>query len=243
MAAAGQYKGRIALGGNRIGKTEQGAYECVLAITGKHPYRVFPKRGKLWIVGLDFNMVRDVNIPKFDKFLPRNFRVDSTFNKSDKIWYITGEGREWQVQFKSSDSGRPKFQGDAVDAIWFDEEPEKTDIWPDCTRALIDRAGVWWMTATPVNGTAWLKALTEKPGNFCTTGAMWDNPYLPYEEVEREAADLTEDERLVRIEGIYVTFGGNPVFNIRILSQMIEDLKNDTPTYEVVFDAEAETAA
>jgi phage terminase large subunit-like protein len=202
----------------------------MLAVTGKHPCREYPPKGKLWVVGLDYNMVRDVNLPKFDKFLPRNYRITSKFHKADNIWHIEGEGRQWQVQFKSSDAGRAKFQGEAVDGIWFDEEPLKIDIWTECMRALIDRGGNWWMTATPILGSAWLKALSEKPDVFVTTGAMWDNPYLPLDEVKREAADLSEDERLVRIEGQYIVFGGSPVFNIRILTKMIDGLRQDVPT-------------
>lgn len=229
LAAANDYKGRIAIGGNRIGKSDQGAYECVLAVTGKHPYRKFPKKGKLWIVGLDYNMVRDVNLPKFNKLLPKNYQIPgiSTFNKSENIWHLNGEGREWIVQFKSSDSGREKFQADAVDGIWFDEEPSKTDIFNECTRALIDRAGIWWMTATPVRGTAWLKKQMETPGVFYTTGAMWDNPYIPLEEVKKYAESLPEDERGVRIEGKYLVFGGNPVFKIPVLNKMLNDIKHD----------------
>lgn len=229
LEAADRYKGRVALGGNRIGKSDQGAYECVLALTGRHPFRNYPQNGKLWIVGLDYNMVRDINLPKFDKFLPRNFEIDSHFSKADNIWTIRGEGREWVVQFKSSDSGREKFQGDAVDGIWFDEEPKKTDVFSECMMRLVDREGVWWMTATPVNGTAWLKALTEKDNVFTTYGAMWDNPYLPLEEIESAASELSEEERLVRIEGEYVVFGGSPVFNIRLLTRLIKGLADDQP--------------
>ena len=229
LAAANDYSGRIAVGGNRIGKSDQGAYESVLAITGKHPFRKFPSSGKGWIVGLDYNMVRDINLPKFNKMLPRNFTVNSDFNKSDKIWYIKGEGREWTIQFKSSDSGREKFQGDAVDFIWFDEEPSKTDIFNECMTRLIDRAGIWWMTATPINGTAWLKAQMEKDYVFVTTGAMWDNPYIPIEEIRKKAEDYSDEEIDVRIEGKYIVFGGNPVFNIKILNKMLADIKHDVP--------------
>lgn len=231
LQEAANYKGRVALGGNRIGKSDQGAYEAILAVTGKHPYRKFPENGEGWIVGLDFNMVRDINRPKFEKFLPRNFRIseNTDYSKADKIWWIEGEGRKWKVQFKSSDAGRAKFQGDDVDFIWFDEEPDKTEIFSECMMRLIDRAGIWWMTATPINGTAWLKKLSEKDNVFVTTGAMWDNPYLPLEEIESKAADLSEDERRVRIEGHYVVFGGKPVFNITILNNLIKQLKNDQP--------------
>lgn len=230
LAAAKDYQGRIALGANRIGKSETGAYECVLATTGKHPFRKYPQNGKIWIVGLDYNMVRDVNLPKFNKFLPRNYEINSVFSKADNIWYIKGEGREWIVQFKSSDSGREKFQGDAVDCIWFDEEPKKVNIFSECMMRLVDRQGNWWMTATPVNGTAWLKAMTEKDGIYTTYGAMWDNPYLPLEEIKKQAAELSEEERDVRIEGKYIIFGGNPVFKVRLLNKLLNDIKNDIPT-------------
>jgi phage terminase large subunit-like protein len=227
LAAANDYSGRIVTSANRTGKSDQGAYECVLAVTGKHPYRKFPSKGKGWIVGLDYNMVRDVNLPKFNKLLPRNFTINSTFNKSDNIWHIRGEGREWIVQFKSSDSGQAKFQGDAVDFIWFDEEPSKTNIFNECMMRLIDAAGIWWMTATPVRGTAWLKAQIEKDDVFNISAAMWDNPYIPEEEVRKKAADLPEDEREVRIEGKYIVFGGNPVFKIQILNGMLAHIKHD----------------
>lgn len=229
LQAAATYKGRLALGGNRIGKSDQGAYEAVLAVTGKHPYRKYPAEGKGWIVGLDYNMVRDINLPKFNKLLPRNYTINSDFSKSDNIWWIEGEGRKWKVQFKSSDAGRAKFQSDEVDWIWFDEEPYKIEIFNECMMRLVDRAGNWWMTATPINGTAWLKKLSEREDVFDTTGAMWDNPYLPAEEVEKAAAELSEEQRAVRIEGRYIVFGGSPVFNITILNTLIEQLKDDMP--------------
>ena len=104
---------------------------------------------------------------------------------------------------------------------------------------LIDSAGIWWMTATPVNGTAWLKAKTEEDDIFVTSGAMWDNPYIPLEEIQKKSDKLSEEEQLVRIEGQYIVFGGSPVFNIRILTQMIDGLKGDLPIEDVVFDAAA----
>lgn len=212
-----------------VGNSDQGAYECILAVTGRHPYKQYPANGKGWIVGLDFNMSRDVCLPKFNKLMPRNYTINSDYSKADRIWWIEGEGRQWEVQFKSSDSGRDRFQGAEVDWIWFDEEPCKTDIFAECMMRLVDKAGTWWMTATPINGTAWLKQLSERDDISVTFGAMWDNPYLPLEEVEKAAAELTEEEKLVRIEGQYIVFAGSPVFNIRLLTGMINNLKNDIP--------------
>jgi len=224
------YKGRVALGGNRIGKSDQGAYEAVLAITGKHPYRDFPTQGIGWVVGLDNKMMDRVDRPKFEKFLPKQYREH--YDKQKNIWYCEGDGRYWEVEFKSTEMGAAKFQGAEVDWIWFDEEPKKTEIFSECETRFIDRRGIWWMTATPILGTAWLKALSERDNVFTTVGAMYDNPYLPLEEIEAKRESYSEDEWNVRVEGIYLVFGGKPVFRdfIKSLNQRLVEIKNEIPS-------------
>lgn len=225
LEAAGKYKARIALGGNRIGKSIMGAYECWLAITGKHPYREFPAKGKLWICATSYGKIQDINLPKFEMFMPSRYRAQSRYNKQEKIWWIRGDDREWKVQLKSAESGRRAFEGDDIDVMWFDEEmPE--EIYTECMIRLIDRRGVWWMTATPVLGTAWLKAKTEDEKIFDVYGSMWNNPYLPVEEIEAAAKDMTEEEKLVRIEGRYLIMGGKPVFDVISLMRTLEELKD-----------------
>lgn len=225
LKAAPDYKGRIALGGNRIGKSMMGAFECWLAITGKHPYKKFPVNGKLWICASDFGKIRDINLPKFELFLPSNYKLGSYYSKQDKIWWVEGEGRSWKVQFKSAESGRRAFEGDDIDIMWFDEEMPQ-EIYTECMMRLIDRSGIWFMTATPVLGTAWLKAKTEEEAVFDTYGAMWDNPYLLEEEIRLAAAEMTDEEKLVRIEGKYIIFGGRPVFDVLSLTNFLTELKN-----------------
>lgn len=225
-----EIKGRVALGGNRIGKSEMGAYECNLAIANEHPFRKYPDSGIGWVVGLDFNMIRQPDLPLFEKFFPQHRRQGkSKFYSQDKMWHVHSDKGEWLVYFKSSDSGREKFQATKVDWIWFDEEPKKTDIFQECERGLIDNRGVWWMTATPVLGTAWLKALSEREDVFSCTGGMLDNPYLPIEEVQKFGRTLTEEEYDVRILGLYVLFGGKPVFKQRVLNLMLADIEKETP--------------
>ena len=200
--------------------SENGAYEAVLAVTGQHPMRTFPDQGIGWIVGLDNAMIRDVDRPLFEKYLPSRFKTK--FYKQDNIWICNGDGREWKVVFKSTEMGPDKFQAANIDFAWIDEEPKKTEIFSELEARLIDRAGIWWMTATPVRGTAWLKELSDRPGVFKTFAGMRENPYLPLDEVEAYAATLDEDERDVRIEGKYVIFGGRPVFKRRLLADHLE---------------------
>lgn len=224
LAEINGHKGRIAIGANRSGKTRQGAYECILAIKNEHPFKKFPDGGKAWVVGRDFHMIQSTDRPLFESFMPAGIRpplARSKWHEQDKMWSIVTEKGEWLVWFKSGDSNPDKFQSLDLDFIWFDEEPP-TAIFTECEARLIDRKGIWWMTATPIKGTAWLKSLCDRDGVFTCTGSMFDNPYLPEEEIIAYAATLGEDERDVRIYGKYVLFGGRPVFNTRILTKMLE---------------------
>ena len=233
--AAGNHKGRVALGGNRIGKSEHSAFECALAVTGMHPCRKFPECGIGWIIGLDNPMIRDVDRPLFEKFLPSRFKTK--FYKQDNLWVCKSDSREWIINFKSTEMGRDKFQGSKIDFAWVDEEPKKTELFSEMETRLVDKGGVWWMSATPVRGTAWLKAMSERHDVFTTFAGMRENPYLPLDEVEAIAANLPEDERAVRIDGKYIVFGGNPVFDRTTLLRLLEGLKNDIGGYEGILEA------
>jgi phage terminase large subunit-like protein len=239
LEMAKDHKGRIALGGNRIGKSKMGAYESVLSVIGQHPYRKYPDEGEGWIIGLDFNMVKTIDLPMFESFLPGRFKKAFSNRDNQPMWEIEGDGRHWIVRFKSADSGRSKFQGAAVDWIWFDEEPGKTDIFAECEQRLVDRAGIWWMTATPVLGTTWLRALANREdvwSNLNEPISQWDNPYLPQEEIERTIKNYPEDEVDVRVEGKYMVFGGKPVFRtcMKQLNDRLNELKMNEPEIGII---------
>lgn len=232
FAAAATYRGRVAVGANQIGKTLQGAYEAVLAVTGQHPFRKFPKSGRGWVVGLDNKMIARNDLPDFNKFLPERYRT--RFDGSTNIWYCDNEAedRHWIVEFLSTEMGADKFQGAKVDWIWFDEEPKKTLIFNECMMRLIAKAGVWWMTATPLRGTAWLKKLIERDDIFGISAGLYENPYISLDQIEHLKAEYTEDEIDTRIYGKYIVFGGNPVFSgmcRTVLTRMINGLKDDVP--------------
>ncbi len=230
LMAANDNKGRIALGANRIGKSEMGAYEMALYVTGKHPIRKSPTNGLAWIVGLDNPMIRDIDRPLFEKFMPRHWMTEphGKYNKQENIWHFNCDGRQWQVVFKSTEMGTAKFQGAKVDAIWIDEEPRKgEELWKELEARLVDNQGIYWITATPVRGTAWLKMMSDRPGNAKTFAGMRENPYLPIDEVEAYALTLPEDDRAVRIDGKYLVFGGKPVFNRRMLEAHSKLFKQD----------------
>ena len=222
----------MAVGANQIGKTLEGAYESVLAVTGQHPFRKFPKSGRGWVVGLDNKMVARNDLPDFNKFLPARYRTH--FDGSKNIWYCDNESedRHWVVEFLSTEMGVDKFAGAKVDWIWFDEEPKRTAIFNECMMRLVARGGVWWMTATPIRGTAWLKKLISREDVFDISAGLYENPYVPLDEIENLKAEYTEDEIATRIYGRYVVFGGNPVFSgisRKVLVNMLDAVRDQEP--------------
>lgn len=230
----GKYKGQIACGGNRIGKTELGAYICALVVTGEHPTYASPKNGRMWVIGLDSKVVDAVNRPKFEMFIPERYKAGGEWSAKQQRWVLSADGRTWEVFFKYVESGRVKFQNDKINFAWIDEEPHKTEIFTEIETRLVDLQGLWLMTATPVMGTRWLKEMTERLDVFTTFAGMRENPHIPLDEVERLAKQLPEDERLVRVEGQYVVYGGRPVFDYNGLDRCAMNVAYKTGTLAAV---------
>lgn len=219
------WKGIVACGANRIGKSQLGGFVTALMVTGEHPTYETPTDGRAWIVGLDSKAIEAVEKPYFEMFMPKRYLDNGKFNGKHNYWTFDSDGRHWEVWFKSVDSGRKKFQGDKIDFAWVDEEPLKEGIFSELEMRLIDNQGIWLMTATPVEGTRWLKDTLERDDVFYTMAGMKENPYIPLDEIEKVARQLQPDERDVRIEGKYIIFGGRPVFDRNILNKFEENAK------------------
>ena len=216
---APRWKGRVACGANRIGKSQTGAFESALMVTGEHPTYTSPKEGKAWIVGPDSKLLESIEKPYFEKFMPKRWMESGKWNGKHQYWTFDCDGRHWEVWYKSCDSGRSKFQGDKIDYAWIDEEPAKEGLFSELEMRLVDNRGIWLMTATPVEGNKWLKDTINRDDVGNTMAGMRENPYLSLEEIEKVARQLAEDERQVRVEGKYIIFGGRPVFDRRWVAQ------------------------
>jgi phage terminase large subunit-like protein len=213
------YKGCVVASANRTGKSFLGAFETALMVTGEHPTYASPRNGIAWIVGLDAKQIAAIGQPMFERFIPKRYKDNGHWSGKLMRWILRSDGREWEVWFKSCDSGRQKFQGAKIDFAWIDEEPLDTSIFPEIELRLVDNQGIWLLTATPIEGTRWLKELMGRKDVFDITSGMRENPYIPLEEIEKVARSLTQDERDVRIEGKYIIFGGRPVFDRKALAE------------------------
>ncbi len=66
-------RNRWVFGGNRSGKTECGAVECIWILRGVHPYRKNRKNAFGWAVSLSAQVQRDVAQAKILSYLPKSW--------------------------------------------------------------------------------------------------------------------------------------------------------------------------
>ena len=192
-----QKRNRWVFGGNRSGKTECGAVECVYMARGIHPYRKNRENAQGWVVSLSQQVQRDVAQKKILHYLRRDWieevvmlsgRKDAP--ESGVIDFIRIKnvfGGISVIGFKSCDQGREKFQGASLDFVWFDEEPPE-DIYLECRMRVMDKKGDIFGTMTPLKGLTFV--YNEIYLNRMHNPEVWyefmewsDNPYLDGEEV------------------------------------------------------------
>lgn len=200
-------RNRWVFGGNRSGKTECGAVECVYMARGVHPYRKNRKDVFGWVVSLTQRVQRDVAQKKILQYLAPEW-IDDVVMLSGKKGSDSGIVDQIRVKnvfggisvigFKSCDQGREKFQGASLDFVWFDEEPPK-DIYDECRMRVMDRAGDIFGTMTPLKGLTFVfdEIYMNKRGDPETWYEFmeWsDNPYLKKSEIEHLEKALGEKE-------------------------------------------------
>ncbi len=190
-------RNRWVFGGNRSGKTECGAVECVYMARGIHPYRENRRQVSGWVVSLSMQVQRDVAQKKILRYLRKDWIEDIVMMSGRKdspehgvIDFIRVKnvfGATSVIGFKSCDQGREKFQGASLDFVWFDEEPPY-DIYQECRMRVFDRRGEIFGTMTPLKGLTFV--YNEIFLNRNNDPEVWyefmewsDNPYLNGEEI------------------------------------------------------------
>lgn len=211
---------RMLIGGNRAGKTWFGKMEVRWCALDEHPYMDTKWIKTIWVVGLDrTNMLLGTLIPAILECIPE--RYIKSFDKRSFTLFLTN-GKE--VVFKSCDSKVAKFQSKKVDLIWFDEEPPY-NIYKECYARTIDSAGRIILTMTPTNGVSWsLDEIYAKADSDRITVVkvnMRENPYIPSKEIDAFEAQLSPEEKAMRIAGDYVVLGGRKIFDTMTLNSWI----------------------
>ena len=199
-------RNRWVFGGNRSGKTECGAAECVYFARGIHPYRKNRKDTIGWVVSLSTQVQRDVAQKKILSYLRKDW-IDEVVMQSGRkdtpesgvIDFIRVKnlfGGISVIGFKSCDQGREKFQGTSLDYVWFDEEPPE-DIYDECRMRVFDRKGDIFGTMTPLKGLTFVYERIYL--NKFDDKEVWyefmewaDNPYLSKDEISALAATMDD---------------------------------------------------
>ncbi len=215
-------RNRWVFGGNRSGKTECGAVECVYMARGVHPYRKNRRDVCGWVVSLSQQVQRDVAQKKILRYLRKDWIEEIVMLSGRKdspeggvIDFIRVKnvfGGISVIGFKSCDQGREKFQGASLDFVWFDEEPPH-DIYQECRMRVLDKKGDIFGTMTPLKGITFVHS--EIFMNRFQDPEVWyefmewaDNPYLDEEEVAMMVGCMDEQTLQSRRYGRFASREG-----------------------------------
>lgn len=165
-------KERLLRAGNQLGKTEAGAYETSLHLTGEYPadwmgYR-FERPIRAWLCGVTGVNVRDIQQAKLcgqpgveealgtgmipqDCFTQKPTMARGVSDGYDTMFVRHKSGGVSTATFKSYEQGRTKFQGEPVDLIWADEEAPM-DIYTEMIARTVAVDGIIYTTFTPLLG-------------------------------------------------------------------------------------------
>ncbi len=168
--ASSSYLQRAFISANQCGKTQTGAYEMAVHLTGRYPKwwkgKKFFHAIKAWGVSIDMSAIRDViqaslvgppedvgtgMIPKED--LIQLFRKPGSASDSlEKVTVKHISGGISTIVFKTYEMGRDSFQGTSMDVIWLDEEPRDPNIYSECLTRIVATKGIIYCTFTPLFG-------------------------------------------------------------------------------------------
>lgn len=225
---------RLLRAGNQQGKSETGAYETALHMTGLYPPwwkgKVFKHAPRGWLCGETTTATRDIvqnklcgrpglpqdlgtgMIPK-EYFTEKPTLAHGAAGAFDTIFVKHVSGQMSTATFKSYEQGRPKFQGEPLDFIWADEEAPE-DIYLEILARTIATGGIAYTTFTP------LKGVTELVRRFRTPATGRKETVLTVDDIEdpkhkelvmAKAGLWPKHQKQARLYGIPV-LGGGAVF-------------------------------
>jgi len=212
-------RGRLLLGGNRVGKTVSGAVECVWHLTGTHPYRPTPELpvyGRGTAVDIEQGLNK-IMLPEIKRWLPQKFLINGSWSDSYNLQSRTltlNNGS--MMDFLTNEQDTEKHAGTSRDFVWWDEEPPEYIFNEDMLR-LVDKNGVWWMSMTPLLGFTWIhrnyyRPIVEKgiedPSVAVFVGSTRDNPHVSEEVLDEITKGMKPEEREARKHGKFIAASG-----------------------------------
>ena len=235
-------KVKILFGGNRSGKTEEGA-EYVINFALNHP------GAKIWACAETYGVSVSIQQAKIWKLLPKDMLKYAHYDEvngftNHKVIFNNGSS----ITFKTYEQGREAHASDDIDLIWNDEEPP-FEIVKEQRMRLLDRNGEMIYTMTSLKGITELmedifddyeiikSQFAPLVGEELPRMAkkdnvmmffMWttENQYVNQDRVMQDVALMTKQEIKSRIYGMPVNLAGRvyPMFNQDIHVLPYDDL-------------------
>ena len=211
----------LLIGGNRSSKTTAGAMIAVAYALGRnHPHVVAwaaangidvsviqEGPGRVCASALTASDSRSVQRAKVAEFIPAQHRwMNRDGNGEARCVFPSGGS----IVFKSNDAGARRFQGDAWDLFWADEEHDEA-VYQEARMRLIDRSGRALLTMTPLLGRTWVwrRFLDQaEPQTALYALHSGDNPHIPREYLDALLAQYGPHERAARARGEFLTLEG-----------------------------------
>jgi phage terminase large subunit-like protein len=168
FAAGAEFKERLFMAANRIGKSEAGAYEVTCHLTGRYPHwwtgKRFTEPGEWWACGTNSQTTRDIVQAKLfgpvhapgTGMIPGHL-IESTTTARGLPGALEGArikhvaGGYSLLGLKSYEQGRQSFEGTAKQGIWDDEEPP-IDVYTEQLYRTVTTEGITLITFTPLQG-------------------------------------------------------------------------------------------
>ena len=183
--------------GNRSGKTESGAVKFI--------NNCLERKGRAWSLCPSYDLQKEgtqlklLDYLKPEQIVKKSYAVGTALKE---IKLINGT----VISFKTYEQGREKMQSAKLITAWFDEEPPE-DIYDEVDTRLIDLQGQMILTFTPLNGKTWsydalYNSISDRVSRY--QWGMFDNPFIPTDEINEKRAKWNHRKVQMRIYGNYV---------------------------------------
>jgi phage terminase large subunit-like protein len=233
FAAGAQYKERLFMAANRVGKTVAGAFETTCHLTGRYPDwwegKRFDRATDGWACGTNSQTTRDVvqgvllGRSTGQGMIPAEAVANTVAGRGiagsvETVWVKHISGKSSKLGFKTYEQGRRAFEGEAKDFIWCDEEPPM-DVYTELLYRLLTTKGILSTTFTPLLGmsevvTSFLEPEEEAKKSKYVVQAGWkDVPHLDEEEKRKLVANTPAYQIKARTDG-EPTLGAGAVYPI-----------------------------
>jgi phage terminase large subunit-like protein len=190
--------------------------EIVNRAIGRDPFKTLKHEPpvNLRAVGVDIKQgIEKIMKPEIARWLPPSALINGSWEESysKELRTLTLENGS-TIEFMGYEQDLEKFAGTSRHGVWYDEEPPE-EIFDECNQRLIDVAGDWWMTMTPIEGMTWtydrIYIAARTNDDFHVTEVETDeNPHINPGEIDVLQAGMSSDDKEARRRGKYIQIGG-----------------------------------